>query len=56
MRAVVIGAGVGGLTASIGAAGRWQNPLGCWVRNKVQKRILPGVAFRDHCDWMDEEP
>jgi 2-polyprenyl-6-methoxyphenol hydroxylase-like FAD-dependent oxidoreductase len=40
----------------IGAVGRWQNPLGCWVRNKVQKRILPGVAFRDHCEWMGKEP
>jgi 2-polyprenyl-6-methoxyphenol hydroxylase-like FAD-dependent oxidoreductase len=39
----------------IGAVGRWQNPLACWLRNKVQKRVVPGVAFREHRDWMSRE-
>jgi len=39
----------------IGAVGRWQNPLACWSRDKIQKRLVPGVAFREHCEWMARE-
>jgi 2-polyprenyl-6-methoxyphenol hydroxylase-like FAD-dependent oxidoreductase len=39
----------------IGAVGRWRNPLACWLRDRIQKVAVPGVAFREHRDWMARE-
>jgi 2-polyprenyl-6-methoxyphenol hydroxylase-like FAD-dependent oxidoreductase len=39
----------------IGAVGRWRNPLACWLRDRIQKVALPGVAFREHRNWMAHE-
>jgi 2-polyprenyl-6-methoxyphenol hydroxylase-like FAD-dependent oxidoreductase len=39
----------------IGSVGRWRNPLACWLRDRIQKLAVPGVAFREHRDWMARE-
>jgi 2-polyprenyl-6-methoxyphenol hydroxylase-like FAD-dependent oxidoreductase len=39
----------------IGSVGRWRNPLACWLRDRIQKLVVPGVAFREHRDWMARE-
>lgn len=39
----------------IGAIGRWQNPLACKLRDSFQKRLVPGVAFREHFEKVRKE-
>jgi 2-polyprenyl-6-methoxyphenol hydroxylase-like FAD-dependent oxidoreductase len=39
----------------IGTVGRWRNPLACWLRDRIQKLVVPGVALREHREWMARE-
>jgi 2-polyprenyl-6-methoxyphenol hydroxylase-like FAD-dependent oxidoreductase len=40
----------------IGTVGRWRNPLAVWLREAIQKIVVPGVALREHRAWMAREP
>ena len=39
----------------IGTVGRWRNPLAVRLRDRIQKLVVPGVAFREHRKWMARE-
>src|SRR5205085_8519648 len=32
----------------IGAMGRWENPVACWVRHQIVRLVFPTVAWRQH--------
>jgi 2-polyprenyl-6-methoxyphenol hydroxylase-like FAD-dependent oxidoreductase len=32
----------------IGAMGRWENPVACWIRQQIMKVVFPTVAWRQH--------
>lgn len=39
----------------IGTVGRWQNPIACKLRDKFQKRLVPGVAFKEHIEKLAQQ-
>jgi hypothetical protein len=36
----------------IGAVGKWRNPLACRLRDQLQGRVVPGVAFKEHFEKL----
>jgi 2-polyprenyl-6-methoxyphenol hydroxylase-like FAD-dependent oxidoreductase len=36
----------------LGSLGRWQNPVVCWVRDRVMKSVLGGPGLRSHREDM----